>query len=248
MLWRRGSFDGNVVWVGVDDAGRARVDDGRVPIRYKRDPGAKVYRAGASRVQLDPGAAPEDLAPGTSAEKAAKKASRGSGFGSANDRTAAQAEAAATDARTFLASLPPGTPIAWTDGAAKGNPGRAGSGASLTIGDRRGEASRSLGVATNNVAELTAVEMALDLLDEADVDPASRAIVLMDSKYAHGVLSLGWKVNANAALVARIKDRLARRPGVVLRWVAGHVGVEGNERADALANEGVTGVTRVRWK
>src|SRR5690606_34490022 len=112
---------------------------------------------------------------------------------------------------------------------------------------RRAEAARALGTATNNIAELTAVGIALDLLDEAGVPPDAPVAVLCDSQYTLGVLALGWKAKANAALIAELRQRLAARPGVELHWVAGHVGTGGNEAADRLANEGVAGRSFVRW-
>jgi ribonuclease HI len=134
--------------------------------------------------------------------------------------------------------------IAYTDGACRGNPGPAGSGVVIELPDGgRIEASRALGDATNNIAELTAVAVALELLDQAAVRADAPVVVFTDSKYADGVLCRGWKAKANTALVAAIKQALARRPGTALHWLAGHVGIEGNERADELANEGVAGIS-----
>jgi ribonuclease HI len=167
-----------------------------------------------------------------------------SGFGKAGTRTAAQAAAAAADAHRRIADLPPGSIVVYTDGACRGNPGEAGSGAVVELPDGRTiEASLALGVATNNIAELTAVALALDLLDKAGIAPDAPAVVHTDSKYSEGVLCRGWKAKANVELIRGLKARLAARPGVRLQWLAGHVGVAGNERADMLANRGVAGIT-----
>ena len=48
--WVRADFKGKPVWAAVDAAGQLAADGGRVPIRYSDKPGAKVYRAGASRI------------------------------------------------------------------------------------------------------------------------------------------------------------------------------------------------------
>ena len=96
----------------------------------------------------------------------------------------------------------------------------------------------ALGRATNNVGELTAVGLALDLCDEAGVADGVSVEVLTDSKYTHGVLTKGWKAKANAELIASLKARIKKRT-VRLHWIAGHAGIDGNERADALANQGV---------
>ncbi|TVQ94146.1 MAG: ribonuclease HI [Deltaproteobacteria bacterium] len=155
---------------------------------------------------------------------------------------------AADAAKALIEGLSDQTSIAYTDGACKGNPGPAGSGVALRLpGGRRAEASRSLGRATNNIAELTAIGVALELLEEAGVDPTDPVVILTDSDYSHGVLCRGWKAKANRPLILELRERLAARPGVRIEWVAGHAGIAGNERADALANVGVEGVTAVRW-
>jgi len=248
MPWRRASFKGRKVWVEVDATGAPSVRGGRVAMRYSDKPGATVYRAGAGRIGEVEGPA-HDLGDGVSADDRPRKAaSKGSGFGSAGTRTKAQAAAAAEAADALLASLPEGTSVAFTDGGCKGNPGPAGSGVSLWLADgRRVEAAVALGRGTNNVAELTAVQTALTLLDDAGLSADAPVALLTDSKYVHGVLAMGWKAKANRELILPLREALAARPGVALHWVAGHVGVAGNERADALAGEGIAGTSFVRW-
>ncbi|GDX83065.1 hypothetical protein LBMAG42_48760 [Deltaproteobacteria bacterium] len=164
---------------------------------------------------------------------------RGSGFGSAGTRTAAQATAAKAAAGAQLAASAHAIQC-FTDGACVGNPGPAGSGLVVKFPDgTRIERHRALGLATNNIGELTAIEMALDELAAASVDPAAAVVVFSDSQYARGVLTLGWKAKANVSLIAGIRAKLRDRPGVSLQWVAGHVGIAENERADALAGRGV---------
>ena len=60
------------------------------------------------------------------------------------------------------------------------------------------EVSEFLGHGTNNVAELTAIERALQLVQKRDV----RIRLHTDSAYAIGVLVSGWKVKENKELVA----------------------------------------------
>lgn len=254
MKWRRGSFKGQKVWIAVDGDGMPDVADGRVQVRYNDKPGATVYRAGATRVDVDGKSPVADLDAGTQADDAPKKAapsrssSKGSGFGSAGTRTAAQAGLARDAARGLLAGLGADVVRAFTDGSCKGNPGPAGCGALVVLPDgRRGEASQALGVATNNVGELCAVGLALDLLDEAGVDHAAPVALFSDSSYANGVLVKGWKAKANTDLVADLRKRLKAWPNLDFHWVAGHVGIAENERADALANDGVMGRTRTKW-
>ena len=245
--WQKAEFKGKTVWAKVSTAGELAASGGRVPIRYSDKPGAKIYRAGASRLGAPTGEVLQ-LDEGVSADKAAKSKSRGSGFGKAGTRSQAQAQAAAVAANTLIASLDEQTAVVFTDGGCRGNPGPAGSGVSLRLPDgRRAEAALSLGRGTNNIAELNAVGVALDLLDEAELAADAAVALLTDSKYVIGVLAQGWKAKANAELIGGLRTRLAERPGLKLHWVAGHVGVGGNESADALANAGIEGRSFTRW-
>ena len=127
---------------------------------------------------------------------------------------------------------------AYTDGACSGNPGPAGAGVYFKapngttydcfeyLGDR----------GTNNIAELTAILLAAEL-----VPAGAAAVVRTDSQYSIGVLQKGWKAKANQELVAKVKNALKQRgPSWVLQYVPGHAGVAGNERADELAREAVS--------
>jgi ribonuclease HI len=127
----------------------------------------------------------------------------------------------------------------WTDGACSGNPGPMGIGVVAIDGGKRKEVGEYLGIGTNNIAELTAIERALDV---AGKDAASRRIrIYTDSAYSIGVLSKGWKAKANQALIARLRDRLAMLPTVEFVKVSGHAGVPENERCDELARNAITG-------
>ncbi len=263
MGWRRATFKDQTVWVEVDADGRPAVDGGRVPIRYQATEGSKVYRAGASRVTVDEGAPIETFEPGTPVANRAKnpktggsppppggpadgsgRTGRGSGFGKAGTRTAAQAAMAADAARRKIEALRGQAIIAFSDGACRGNPGEAGSGAVVELTDgRRWEASQHLGRATNNIAELTAIALVLDLLEAGGVSADRPVVIFSDSSYANGVLVKNWKAKANQALIADLRERLSAWSDLRVVWVAGHVGIEGNERADELANRGVAGVT-----
>jgi ribonuclease HI len=242
------------VFAEVDEAGGLAATGGRVAIRYDQREGARIYRAGVGRVELEDGSAAEELPDGVDPDEAPKEAATparsskvrpSSGFGKAGTRTASQAAAAAAHASGRIAGLAADTVKAYADGACKGNPGPAGSGAVVELPDgRKAEASRALGRSTNNVAELTAIALVLDLLEEAEVPPDAPVVLFSDSSYADGVLTRGWKAKANAELIADLRARLKARPGLRMEWVAGHVGIAGNERADALANQGVSGTTR----
>ena len=66
-----------------------------------------------------------------------------------------------------------------------------------------------LGEATNNVAELTGILRAAEIVPDG-----AAAVVHTDSQYAIGVGSTkGWKAKANVELIAGVKVALARRSG-----------------------------------
>jgi ribonuclease HI len=126
---------------------------------------------------------------------------------------------------------PPGDAvIVYTDGACTGNPGPMGIGVVIVDGKERKELSEYLGMGTNNIAELTAIERALESC------PRDRTVIVhSDSSYALGLLGKNWKAKANQELVARLRKLASQFRDV--RWVkvAGHAGVPENERCDQLA-------------
>ena len=85
------------------------------------------------------------------------------------------------------------------------------------------------------------------MLADLQISPERPVAIFTDSSYANGVLCLGWKAKANKELILRIRERLGAWTGVQLYWVAGHVGLEGNERADVLAGLGIDGENFRRW-
>lgn len=134
--------------------------------------------------------------------------------------------------------------IAACDGASKGNPGPAAW--AWVVADPQGVPQRweagPLGTATNNVAELTALEQLLEA-----TDPAVPVQVRMDSQYAMNAVTKwlpGWKRNgwktaagkpvANRDLVVRIDALLAGRT-VEFRYVPAHR--EGGDHLNAIADQ-----------
>ena len=206
------------VWAKVDDAGGLIADQaGRVEVVYKNQAGAKVYRASARNL-VALGGDPIEIEVG---EKAPE---RGSAGASAGPATAAPADAVHV----------------WTDGACTGNPGPAGIGVVVLDGPKRREVGEFLGEGTNNIAELTAIERGLELVD----DPKRPVLVYSDSAYAIGLLSKNWKAKANVELVARIRKLAARFGDLRFVKVLGHSGVPENERCDELARIAI--ITRQR--
>lgn len=117
------------------------------------------------------------------------------------------------------------------DGGSRGNPGEAGCGFVLKVGDVVEEHFIFLGRTTNNVAEyaglLGAMERALEL-------GVAELVVRSDSELLVKQLSGAYKVRAEhlQPLWARAKG-LARR---FARCSVTHVGRAANKRADTLAN------------
>ena len=136
----------------------------------------------------------------------------------------------------------------YTDGACSGNPGPGGWGAVLYYGGHAKElCGGDAGPTTNNRMELTAAIEALDALTRP-----SSVRVHTDSTYVRGGITSwlhGWKRNGwrtadkkpvkNADLWQRL-DTAASRHRVEWHWVKGHAGDPGNERADQLANVGMS--------
>ena len=232
-LWQRATFKGSKIWAEADPSGKLIEKDDRVNIRYAKKAGARLYRASIDRVGLLPNSDLVDMPPGTPSPE-----------GPATSKSSSRRSPRAAT----LKPPPAGAVIAYTDGACSGNPGPAGSGALVQLPDGRcGHASRSLGMGTNNVGELDAIGLALDLMEEAGVDEGKTVVIYSDSNYARGVLTLGWKAKANRPLILELRERLALWAALEIRWVPGHEGVDGNERADALAGDGAQGITKTEW-
>jgi ribonuclease HI len=133
----------------------------------------------------------------------------------------------------------------YTDGACKGNPGPGGWGVWLASGQHEKELWGGERLTTNNRMELTAVIEALAALKRT-----SRVELHTDSQYVRqGITSWihqwkqrGWKTAdkkpvKNVDLWQRL-EALSTLHHIDWRWVKGHAGDPGNERADALANRG----------
>tara|TARA_B100001029_G_C14982897_1_gene407133 strand:+ start:550 stop:990 length:441 start_codon:yes stop_codon:yes gene_type:complete len=134
----------------------------------------------------------------------------------------------------------------YTDGACSGNPGKGGWGVYLKIDNEEIEFNGSQDNTTNNRMELTAVIEALKYLKNK-----SNINLFTDSKYVmQGIEEwiYNWKKNnwktsrkepvKNKELWIEL-DKLVSLHNIQWKWVKGHSGDYGNEKADYLATTAI---------
>ena len=134
----------------------------------------------------------------------------------------------------------------YTDGACKGNPGPGGWGVLLTMGSHKKELCGGEAETTNNRMELTAAIRGIEALKrpvKAKIYTDSQYVLKGINEWIHGWKRNGWKTLdkkpvKNADLWQSL-DALVRQHELEWIWVKGHAGHAGNERADALANQGI---------
>lgn len=136
--------------------------------------------------------------------------------------------------------------IIYTDGACRGNPGKGGWGAILRYKGAIKELYGGEKETTNNRMELMAAICALEALKKPCV-----VQLHIDSKYVlDGITQWlpnwkkrGWKTASKAPVknedLWRRLDLAIQQHEISWRWVKGHSGNQGNERADTLANLGI---------
>lgn len=134
----------------------------------------------------------------------------------------------------------------YTDGACSGNPGPGGWGALLLWGEHEKELTGGEFDTTNNRMELTATIEALRALKRpCTVDLHTDSTYVRDgiTKWIHGWKQKGWKTASKKPVknvdLWKALDEALKPHDVNWHWVKGHAGDPGNERADALANQGM---------
>lgn len=129
----------------------------------------------------------------------------------------------------------------YTDGSAKGNPGKGGFGIVLIAGKYYKEISQGFRHTTNNRMELLAVIVGLEKLSKEN----SVVQVYSDSKYVVDAVEKKWVFNwekknfkgkKNSDLWKRFLI-IFRKHKVSFTWIKGHAGHIENEKCDLLAVE-----------
>ncbi len=258
MPWQRWRFKGNKVYARVSAKDRLQITNGLAEIRYKRNDD-RTYRVRAERVEPlppeqggdrvweDPVAPPKQNDSPPSSTTAATSPARDSGEPPKDENGAPppprtpSPETNPTIPDNLLGNKPP--IIVFTDGSCLGNPGPMGIGIVMTCAGHRLEVSEFLGEGTNNVAELTAVLRALELIK----DPNRTVILYTDSRYVIGMIG-GWKAKSNQQLIQKIQNACRRFPDLRIRKVTAHTGQAENERCDELAKTAVRNRTSSTWR
>jgi len=134
----------------------------------------------------------------------------------------------------------------YTDGAARGNPGRGGYGVVLLWGQKQKEIASGYRLTTNNRMELLAVIVALESLTKKDIP----ITIFTDSKYIVDSVQKKW-LNTwiktdfkggkkNKDLWLKYFD-LSKQFTIKFEWVKGHADNPMNNRCDELATAAADG-------
>jgi len=143
--------------------------------------------------------------------------------------------------------------IIYTDGACRGNPGPGGWGVTLGYKDKVKELYGGELETTNNRMELMAAIQALETLTRpcsVQLNSDSSYVLKGITEWLGNWKKRDWQTAAkkpvkNEDLWRRL-DAAIGRHNIEWKWVKGHSGDHGNDRADALANLGIDSVLASR--
>ena len=138
-----------------------------------------------------------------------------------------------------LRQIPSNSTVAFVDGSSLKNPGWAGAGAwivnhSTLLSE---DISQPLGLASNNVAEMYALILVADVLQEKKI-LKNDLVICTDSTLVFNVLTRGWQLRGHHKLHRLVHKKihdLRRNWKIKFLWVPAHAGIQGNKRADKLA-------------
>ena len=212
LSWKRMAFKGNKVWQALAENGDPLVKNGKFLIKYQLD---QDYEYWINKKSLFP---LSELKKGEYKKSGKSK------------KTALKREYKDYDTAELGDAI-----CLYTDGASSGNPGPSGIGVLLRFKNHEKEISKYIGNATNNIAELKAIEAGLSILTNDEIP----VIVFTDSSYALGILVRGWKASKNVNLVERIREKVSEFKKIKFIKVKGHAGMPENERADYLATSAI---------
>jgi ribonuclease HI len=218
ISWKRMMFKGNKVWQAFGPDERPLSENGKVLMKYNKNQDYEYWVNEKNLEEITPGASIELQGTNKIKHNASLKKRKDSFEELVSDE-----------------DIPSNAINIYTDGASSGNPGPSGIGVLLRFGKHEKEISRDIGIATNNIAELEAIKVAL-----LELKTTKKPVrIYTDSTYAFGVLTLSWKAKKNEDLIDSIKKSMKRFKDLKLIKIKGHAGQEGNERADYLANKAV---------
>ena len=138
----------------------------------------------------------------------------------------------------------------YTDGACRGNPGPGGWGALLIYKDADKTIYGGEKNTTNNRMEMTAIIEALKIVKmDCNITLYTDSKYVMDgiTKWLPNWKKKGWMTSnkkpvKNKDLWQVLEESISKH-NIEWRWVKGHAGIPGNEKADELANQGIDELT-----
>jgi ribonuclease HI len=141
--------------------------------------------------------------------------------------------------------------IIYTDGACRGNPGPGGWGAILSYKGNTKELYGGERETTNNRMELLAVINALEALTKpsaVQINSDSKYVLQGITEWMDNWKKRGWKTASKSPVknedLWRRLDAARTPHRIEWKWVKGHSGDQGNDRADQLANLGIDMLTK----
>ena len=218
--WKRMQFKKNKIWLATDQNQRPVVKKGKVLIKYQL---AQDYEYWVNQKNVKPIDSVQSKIKGAKGKTSEKKSPK-------KLKTRSKTKVELPDSDLYRDAI-----CIYTDGASSGNPGPSGIGIVLRFGKHEKEISKYIGIATNNIAELEAIRTGLLAIINTDLPVR----VFTDSRYAYGILTLGWEARKNQDIIKSIKNTLLKFNDLKFIKVKGHAGHEGNERADFLATSAI---------